>query len=349
MPYKTGYQSQKINENQSKRSSTMLSPYVQKVLDDNNFSLTEVLRYGPRFACLLVECNGSQGFFKMSLPLEEQRLHRPDDYFWTPHDNMDELDRRLIREAIVLEYLTTEMNGDFEPKIIATSQESPVWSLRTFIKTPGYEVGDSNFMFDERFYIEQSPQSLMNFFLRLRDTSDNMPESLRAQLIPQTSYREEYRNRFNRVLEFARKSNEFEPYVETIASKFDVIFDPANTSSVLSHGEPYPPHFFAHNGTLGLIDWENAQFREPIYDLATVYLRLFPNPTWQAEFLEEITTNGYFENGALAVWDAYILYSSLFHYQWVSEGKSLGTEAFGNAASKYFKATILRIVEADKD
>ena len=109
---------------------------------------------------------------------------------------------------------------------------------------------------------------------------------------------------------------------------------------MLTHGEPYAPHFFRHNNHIGLIDWENASYHDPIHDLALLYPRLFSNPGWQSEFRGVVESYGYLDGDGLLQWNANVLYQCIFHHQWLTTGRTLGDAAYDTAALIYFQSTI---------
>lgn len=323
----------------------MISEYVQSILNDNHFTVVKVLRYGPRFATIKVEHQGKDGLFKIALPRSEQQMFRPADYYWTFHDTTIELEKRLIREAFTLQYLSQEISRQFEPQIIAVNTSSPAWSLRTYVKDVGYEMGVSYHAFRKSFYENISPRDMVQFFNHLHVLSDDLPESVRSLMTPRSDLDNERKQRQQLALAYCQSTASLQSYHDDIQRCFAEA-DAVRPGSrlVITHGEPYAPHFFGQHAHIGLIDWENAHLYDPTLDLSILYPRLFTNPPWQLQFKAAVAVLGYFDDYGQLQWNSSLLYECIYQHQWLNAGNTLFGPTYDQQALEYFSKTIAQTV-----
>lgn len=329
---------------------TIPSPYIQMLLNDNNIELVEVLRYGPRFASLKVRFDGQTGFFKCSLPRAEQELFRPADYGWSMHDSEIELDRRILREAHVLDHLARSSDYDFEPHVIAISSEEPAWSVRTFVEDNDFAQGESTFAFADHFFTQIEPERIVNLFANIQRHTATVPDHV-DQLIDLAGRRElAYSPHMQHALDYAQTlsflSLDDKVVVEQILSSAWRHYNPQ--SFVLSHGEAFPPHFVrSTNGELGLIDWENVSYDDALYDFSVVYKRVFSDPTWQDRFVAILSERGYFKGTGRKRWQAELLTQSLLNHRYISSDGSFGDDDYDARALSFSEATIRATIDAE--
>ena len=320
---------------------TILSPYVQEILSQNHFVPTKVLRYGPRFVCATVDNGDTEGLFKMVLPLEERRAYSSKDYEWTEFDEVAVLEQRLIKEALFLQFFSTEIDNDgFEPQIIALSESTPIWSLRTFIRERTMSAWDSDFVFSPRFFDAFTPRQSIDFFKRIHDVSPNVPESL-TRLV--TGYTSTLMNtgRYDRTYDRAITMPGFEVAAPRLLQSFHAAKDAyARYNPVITHYEPYPPHIFGSKHRFGLIDWENVGWGHHLQDVSVLYMRCFARPEWQAEYVDVLREYGYFEGDGQLYWDSEMLIQGFANHQYFAEGGPIGTPEYDAAAVAFFERTI---------
>lgn len=323
-----------------------LSPYVRSVLVDNNLIPLRVLRYGPRFVCIHVRNGGLEGMFKMVLPLKERGAHNtPEGYTWTDHDNILVLERRLLKEALFLQYFSQHLgpNG-FEPQIQALSEESPVWSLRSYIAEKTMSAWDSNFIFSQRFYTEVEPHQVVDFFRDMHRVSDNLPEPLNDMIAEFVSTLTNP-SRFERSVDRAKQMPQFAPYAVELERRFATYTDDyANYTPVVTQYEPYSCHLFVVNGKVSLIDWENVGWGHTMQDLSVLWMRCFDSPEWQDEYVKLLETYGYFEGNGRLFWESELLIQSFANHQYFAEGGPIGNADYDERAVKFFAATIDKIL-----
>jgi aminoglycoside phosphotransferase (APT) family kinase protein len=326
------------------------SPYIQALLDRNHIELIEVLRYGPRFASLKVSYHGETGFFKCSLPRAEQELFRPSDYGWSIHDNEAELDRRILREAHVLDHLARSSDYNFEPRVIAISSDGPAWSVRTFVEDNNFAQGESTFAFADHFFTQVEPEQIVDLFANIQRHTATVPAHI-DQLIDLADLRKlAYSPHMQHALDYAQSlpflSANDKVIVEHILSSAWRHYNPK--TFVLTHGEAFPPHFVrGEHGELGLIDWENASYDDALYDFSVVYKRVFSDPAWQEKFVAILRHRGYFEGTGRKRWQAELLTQSLLNHRYVSGDGSFGNEAYDTRALAFFEATIRAAIDAE--
>lgn len=318
-----------------------ISPFVQNVLDENNFTPVSLLRYGPRFVGAVVRHGDTEGFFKMVLPLEERAKMQTGDYRWTEYDDRERLERRLIKEALFLQFFSQELGGaGFEPQIIALSETTPVWSLRTFISEKTMSAWNSDFVFSPRFFETFTPRQCIEFFHRLHEVSDIIPANL-SEII--SEFRSTLLNpsRFERTVERMRELPAFADKADHLKEAFERVQPRySDYKKVVTHYEPYPPHIFSSQGQMGLIDWENVGWGHQLQDLAVLYMRCSAKPEWQAEYLKVMEEFGYFEGNGRLFWESEMLIQGLANHKYFAEGGPIGTEEYDKNAIAFFTKTV---------
>lgn len=322
-----------------------LSPFVLQVLKENHFEPQQVLRYGPRYVCAVVKSGDRKGFFKMVLPVEERVKMSPPDYRWTDYDEPEILEKRLLKEALFLQFFSQQIgDAGFEPQIIALSETSPVWSLRTFIAERTMSAWNSDFVFSPRFFEKIAPRQAVEFFARLHEMSAILPQNL-AEMVQDFRSTLTNPNRFERSLERAAELGAFKSQVRHLEKKF-AEFGPQYTDyrPVIAHYEPYPPHIFSAEGRMGLIDWENVGWAHSMQDFSVLYMRCFPDPDWQNEYLKAIEELGYFEGNGRLFWDSEMLIQGFANHKYFAEGGPIGTPEYDKQAVKFFAATIENVL-----
>lgn len=323
-----------------------LSPFVRHTLEKNNLVPLRVLRYGPRFVCIHVQNGKQEGMFKMVLPLSERGPHNtPDGYTWTDHDNISVLERRLLKEALFLQYFSKHLGPDgFEPQIQALSVESPVWSLRTYIANKTMSAWDSNFIFSQRFYAEVEPHQVIDFFRHMHRVSDSIPEPL-SDMISEFVSTLTNKNRFERSVERAKQMPQFAQYAKKLESKFASYADNySDYQPVVTQYEPYSCHLFVVNGKVSLIDWENVGWGHTMQDLSVLWMRCFDAPKWQDEYVKLLESYGYFEGNGRLYWESELLIQSFANHQYFAEGGPIGNAEYDERAVKFFSSTIDKIL-----
>ncbi len=322
-----------------------LSPAVLKVLADNNFEPVELLRYGPRFVGCVVKHGDTEGFFKMVLPHAERLKLAADDYIWSQYDDSERLERRLVKEALFLQFFSGELGGaGFEPQIIALSSTKPVWSLRTYIHAKTMSAWNSDFVFSPRFYETFTPRQAIDFFVRLHEVSPIIPVSL-TDLITEFKSTLLGHYRFDRSIELMSQIPEFAGQADHLKAKFAAA-KPRYTDyrRVITHFEPYPPHIFALNGQMGLIDWENVGWGHQLQDLSVLYMRLAAKPEWRTEYLQILAEYGYFEGNGRLFWESEMLIQGLANHHYFADGGPIGTAEYDATALEFFTATVRDIL-----
>ena len=313
-----------------------LSPAVRRVLDENHFQLIETLAYGPRFVCAIVRSGALNGMFKMVLPQEER--HRP-NYVWTVDDSAENLEGRIMKEALFLQYFSQQLGAhSFEPQIIAISEASPAWSLRTYIDKPSMSAWDSTFVFRREFYDEVTPGQVFNFFHRIHELSSSLPESLSDLLPDYVPFT--LRGRFKEAYKAADKLG-FADQAEHINACLDRskrAYD--NYERVISHYEPYSCHLFVDGHKLAFIDWENVGWGHKLMDLSIFWMRMFDNPEWQNGLYRELEQAGYLRGKGLQYWHNELLMQSFANLNHLKYGGTFGTPGFTERAKAFFTQTI---------
>jgi hypothetical protein len=322
-----------------------LSPYVRSVLIENNLEPIQVLRYGPRFVGIVVERDGVEGFFKMVLPLEERQLLASSDYIWTEYDEGPRLERRLIKEALFLQFFAQKLaNHSFQPDIITLSETSPVWSLRTYIHERTMSAWNSDFVFSPRFFETFTPREAIDFFVRMHDLTPEIPNNLQA-IVAEFVSTLQNPNRFSRSVDRMREIPAFLEYATHIEERFSSAEARyADYRRVITHYEPYPPHIFASKGEMGLIDWENVGWGHQLQDLSVLYMRCAARPDWQAEYIAILEEYGYFSGNGRLFWESELLIQALANHRWFEEGGPIGTPEYDQHALAFFESTISEIL-----
>ncbi len=329
---------------------TELSPYVRQVLTDNSFEPIRVLRYGPRFVCIHVKASGKDGLFKMVLPLDERGPHNtPDGYTWTDHDNIGVLEKRLLKEALFLQYLSNHLSeGGFEPRIHALSETSPVWSLRSYIAERTMSAWDSNFIFSQRFYEEVNPSQVVDFFRHMHGLSDDLPEPL-TQIISEFVSTLTNASRFERSVSRALQMPKFAPVAKALENKFaSYESNYGDYKKVITQYEPYSCHLFVVNDKVSLIDWENVGWGHNLQDLSVLWMRCFEKPEWQEKFVSLLEEHGYFEGNGRLFWETELLIQSFANHEYFAEGGPIGNKDYDKRAIDFFSQTIDTILSTSK-
>ncbi len=320
---------------------TEISDYVRNVLAENHLEPVQLLRYGPRFVGLVVRQGMNEGFFKMVLPIDERHLLATSDYIWTEYDEGPRLETRLIKEALFLQYFGHELRDyGFKPHVIALSETSPVWSLRTFINERTMSAWDSDFVFSQRFFETFTPRQAIDFFVRIHDLSEKIPENL-TDLIADFSSTLLNERRFSGSVSSVRHMPKFAEHAERLKAKFEAAKPRyADFRRVITHHEPYPPHIFASNGQMGLIDWENIGWGHQLQDLSVLYMRCAARPDWQAEYVAILEEYGYFEGNGRLFWESELLIQGLANYRYFTEGGPIGSPEYDSNAIAFFESMI---------
>ena len=324
----------------------MISPAVQSILDQNHFELVRILRYGPRFICLKVRSGDRVGMFKMALPVAERSPQlAPPGYTWTEHEEILILEQRLLKEALFLQFFSQQLGGaGFEPQVIALSDTSPVWSLRTYIAEQPLTVDNSDFRFDQRFFELVTPRQAVDFFRKLHELSDRLPQSLTDLIMPYTSALTNPM-RFERSLSRAEAMPQFKSQAAHLGRRFqELVPEYDNYRRVITQYEPYSCHLFVVNGKIGLIDWENVGWGHALQDLSVLWMRCFEQPDWQADYLEVLREYGYFGGNGQLFWDSELLIQSFANHQYFKTTDHIGTPEYDAAALTFFEHTIERIL-----
>lgn len=321
-----------------------LSPFVTRLLSDNNFELLQVMRYGPRFACLEVRAGNRTGLLKLVLPDAERIYFTPKNYVWTDDDQTAVLEARLLKETLFLQFFSQEFGpGGFEPELIALSEQSPVWSLRTYINEPSMSAWDSSFVFRKDFYNQVQPQQVVRFFHGLHQLSSKLPEPLRRLAIDYVPLT--LSGRFKEAAVIARAQPKFRDYAAQISTSLERS-RPAYQAfeRVITHYEPYSCHLFVVRGRIALIDWENVGWGHPLHDLSIFWMRMIDNAAWRDEFEAQIDARGYFRGSGRLFWDNELMMQSLANLNHLHYGGQFGTPAFTKRAIAFFEATIQRLL-----
>jgi hypothetical protein len=323
-----------------------LSPFVLNILDQNHFTPVRVLRYGPRFICLEVRSGERRGMFKMVLPVSERTAAiAPPDYKWTEYERVDLLEKRLLKEALFLQFFSQQLGGSgFEPQIIALSETSPVWSLRTYIDSRPMSAWDSNFIFSQRFYKQVTPRQAVDFFHKLHRLSDDIPQSL-ADLVKVFTSTLVNTSRFDRSVKRAATMPQFAAAAERLRECFAAATPRyRDYRRVITQYEPYSCHLFVVDGKLGLIDWENVGWGHPLQDLSVLWMRCFEAPEWQSEYVRVMEEYGYFEGNGRLFWESELLIQSFANHQYFADGGPVGTPEYDQRGSEFFVTTIEQIL-----
>ncbi len=324
------------------QATNELSPFVLNVLKENHFELLSVLRYGPRFICLTVKSGERKGMFKMVLPESERgERNTPPGYKWTEFERIDLLERRLLKEALFLQFFSQQLGeAGFEPQIIAMSDVSPVWSLRTYISERPMSAWDSNFVFSPRFYQAVSPRQAVDFFHKLHSLSGQLPQSLEDMIQAFTSTLTN-ESRFERSVERAQTMPEFRQSADHLAEQFAAAKPRyENYRKVITQYEPYSCHVFLVHDKVSLIDWENVGWGHALQDLSVLWMRCFDDPEWQAEYVEILEEYGYFEGDGRLYWESELLVQSFANHQYFADGGPIGAPEYDKRAVQFFVDTI---------
>lgn len=318
-----------------------LSPYVRQVLAENHFEPKQLLRYGPRYVCMVVKSGDREGFFKMVLPIEERQKVSPKDYIWTEYDYTDRLEQRLLKEALFLQFFSQQIGGaGFEPQMIAFSDTSPVWSLRNFIHERTMSAWNSDFVLSPRFFTAIAPRQAADFFAKLHQVSSILPQNL-AELIAEVKSTLTNERRFHGTAERAAQLPQFAAAADGLLQKFTGYLPRyRDYQPVLTHYEPYAPHIFSKDGQMGLIDWENIGWGHCMQDFSVLYMRCFMEPDWQAEYLQAIEELGYFEGNGRLYWDSEILIQGMANHKYFADGGPIGTKQYDQKAISFFTRSI---------
>jgi len=328
---------------------SQLSPYVLDVLQRNHFEPVQIMRYGPRFFVCTVNNGDVEGLFKMVLPTSERQKFGPTGYVWTEFDDVDKLGKRLLKEALFLQFFSQAIDNDgFEPRIIALSETSPVWSLRTFIREKTMSAWDSDFVFSPRFFKAFEPRQAIDFFRRIHEVSPTIPENLTSLI---TNYTTTLKNhyRFDTTRKYALTLPQFRDTADHMLTRFDdAAAAYARYEPVITHYEPYPPHIFGSDHRFGLIDWENVGWGHKLQDLSVLYMRCFAEPAWQEEYIKVMDEYGYFQGDGQLYWESELLIQSFANHRYFAEGGPIGTPEYDKIAVKFFEDTITNILKTSK-
>lgn len=323
-----------------------LSPFVRQVLDDNHFEPKQLLRYGPRYVCVVVESGEVEGFFKMVLPIEERVKMSPAGYRWTHFDEPEVLEKRLLKEALFLQFFSQQIGeAGSLPQIIALSDTSPVWSLRTYIHERTMSAWNSDFVFSPRFFKHVTPSQAVEFFARLHEMSEILPQNL-SEMVQDFRSTLTNTSRFERTAERAREMPAFRHLADELEARFNAYLPQyEDYRPVIAHYEPYPPHIYSVDGKMGLIDWENVGWAHPLQDLSVLYMRCLAEPKWQDEYVKELERGGYFQGQGQLYWESELLIQAFANHRYFAEGGPIGTPEFDQKAVAFFTRTIEQILQ----
>lgn len=327
-----------------------LSPNIISLLKDNDFKPIKLLRYGPRYICVMVDASGQVGLFKMALPESERKAdHIPKGYVLTDHDSVAELNKRILKEARFLEFFTTKLGAsNFEPRVIAYSKKDPVWSLRVYLNEDTMSAWDSDFILSQRFYDTITPRQAIDFFHTLHRLSDELSQDL-ADLIQNYVSTLTAKHRFVRTANQARRIERYRDRADQILERFQSLAPRySDYKKVITQYEPYAPHIFLVNGHMSLIDWENIGWGHPLQDLSVLWMRCFERPEWQAEYIRLLEGYGYFEGNGRLFWDSELLIQGLANYDYFSK-EPIGTPDYDRRAMSFFSDTIDHILDNSTD
>jgi hypothetical protein len=194
------------------------------------------------------------------------------------------------------------------------------WMLRTNIRSASMAVDNSTLAFRPEFYEQVTPEALVDYILgyqkltpQLRSWAATTPHTDQADL---TSKRTE--------AGFDNPQAELLPYHRALNRYFDERTDWHDQQlDTLVHGEVYPPHLFWENGQLVMIDWENVGLDHRLHDLATVWIRTFDNPAWQARFHQVVVERGRLDQPEdRALWDLEIVYKAAGNLNYLAWSKT---------------------------
>lgn len=323
-----------------------LSPYVRQVLDDNHLEPKRLLRYGPRYVCLVVTSGEVEGFFKMVLPIEERVKVSPPGYRWTHFDEPEVLEQRLLKESLFLQFFSQQIGeAGALPQIIALSDTSPVWSLRTFIHERTMSAWNSDFVFSPRFFRQITPHQAVEFFARLHEMSEILPHNL-VEMVQDFRSTLVNTSRFERTAERAREMPAYRGLADALEARFyEYLPQYEDYRPVIAHYEPYPPHIYNIDGHMGLIDWENVGWAHPLQDLSVLYMRCLAEPDWQAKYMREMNQAGYFQGQGQLFWESELLIQAFANHRYFAEGGPIGTPEFDKKAMAFFTQTIDDVLE----
>lgn len=300
----------------------------------------EVYRNGPRFYVAKVT-DGQHTFQIKEVVPGPAELENPEQRGTHSY--------QLKTEIGAVKYLNTSLAEDdrITPNLMITGSNPELYYASEHLSENGwFGTPNSNFFSNQEVLAKTPPEKLFSSIDTLQRLTNgtNIPErltdpnraktySIDADLVKE--FMQEFKN-VNGIEQFT------DDELEKIPDKAGHALD--NVPLVLCHGEVYPPHIFvdANQKQAKLIDWENARMDSPYVDHASVWVRAFENPEWQANYLELVKNQEGFDVDA---WNATVFLVAkgnigyvLSNYEQVSEDrKKAASEFCTNAAINALK------------
>lgn len=312
----------------SEEKDTLLQELPQvarEIMLEQQLEPLQIWRNGPRYVAAEVVSPYGKALFKLVLPdIRGASITA----------------NKTVREMDFLSFLRIQAGfEDSAPHIFASSQDKPVWMLRSLFESPTLSNNDSPFRFNDEFYSTIEPKEVVAFFQRIHAATPALSPTMHKVL-----------DRYPATMGFYKKANHWPGIVlpqeefEGITTEAIALFNSAKhdwdrAPRVISHCEPYGVHLFRHGDSLTLIDWENVALWNQLHDLSMIWIRAFEDPIWQNNLYRAIEDAGYFEGPHELIWKCEIVMQCAANYIYFKYHSPEAVD-FREAGKTFFMQTI---------
>jgi hypothetical protein len=316
----------------------MKATFIKELLVKENLLVDQILRDGPRYWVAAVRQGQSQLILKAVINDETWSSPGTSKQFTTSD--------QLRAEIIALQGFGSHEDklAGRVPKLVASSLEPPVWSLRERILSQDMAGTVGSLLFRPEFYELVAPDRLVDYIMSYQEITPELGEL--AAATPQSDQTSLNSKMIIADLDYpqshlTRLSTRVNAYLRTQESWHD------QQVKVLAHGEVYPPHIFLEDDEIILIDWENFSLNNPVSDIMQVWIRAYDNPPWRAALKDALWQKSSLAKKDLEkLWDLELLYQSsrnlnYLHYSVIESSEQI------RAAAASFTANIEEVLHRD--
>lgn len=254
-------------------------------------------------------------------------------------DDLDDIER----ESLFLKFAQQQKSlKKYIPTIFDYGGTNYKWYLREYLNGQIQNINHSDFLFKPNFLNKKNTDQLVELFQDLHQASEKVPCKLK-KLLSQHNMREEM-NWLERAIK--RGDLPISPRrIKKFLRKRKKQFDAA--PPVLTHCEPYAPHFIKVKNEIKLIDWENVKFSNPLHDLSRIWCRIFDNSELRKYLFNKMQNNFPIENFE-NIFMAEILMQSIHNLGYFAHTKNPDEKKYKRKIIKFFRQNIIDIVKHNK-
>ena len=280
----------------------MFPELINEIVAGEELEVVHVIRNGPRYWVGKVR-RGEENLILKAVIGDEPWKSPISGTSFRPSDQL----RAEILTLRALNRLGNSLAGTV-PTLGASSTEPSTWTLRSVVGGDDMSGTIGPFIFHPRFFQTVSVTSLIDYILSYQRLTPELYDFLiKTPHTDQTDLASKMviGDLDNPMDYLATRSKRVNEYLVNRIPLHDA------QTNMLSHGEVYPPHIFFDEGQICFIDWENASLNNPMSDLASVWVRAFNNPEWQAAFQLELWQRKLMEvPGMEEIWDIEVVFQS---------------------------------------